>query len=233
MQCVIPLAGPQLTHPEYGLIAKLPVDGVPLLRRTLETRPWAKRLAPRDMVFVLREGAEYAELREAVTGWFAGCRVVSLSHLSGGAVLSALAGAALVRLDEPLIVDLADIVYEADADIEAMFAADASAGAIVPCFEASDPCYSYLALAPDGSVSFAAEKKVISNLASAGTYIFRTAAHFMAASGRSLLDFRGELAVGGALFVCPVLNAIVRQGLKVLPMPVGQVRSLSKALHAA
>lgn len=231
MQCVIPLAGPQLTHPKHGLIAKLPVDGVPLLRRALETRPWAARLAPRDLVFVLRDGPEVAELHAAVTGWYAGCRVVRLSHLSGGAVLSALAGAALAELDEPLIVDLADILYEADGDIAAMFAA--GVGAVVPCFEASDPCYSYLALAADGSVASAAEKKVISNLASAGTYVFRSAAHFMAAAGRALLERRDELAVAGALFVCPVVNTVVRQGLRVLPLRVGKVRPLSKALHAA
>ena len=234
MHCIVPLAGPQLTHPRHGLIAKYPVDGFALLRRTLETRPWwiAGRLSARDLIFVLRDGAEMAEIREAVEDWFAGCRVVILPGLTKGALLSALAGTAMVSaLDEPLIVDLADILYEARIDIEKSFAADPSAGAMAPYFEACDACYSYFTFAADRSVDCAAEKKIISSHASAGTYIFRSTGHFIAAAGRALVESRDELTVGNALFVCPVLNSILRQGLRVLPFEVRNVRSVSKLLH--
>lgn len=235
MQCILPLAGPQLTHPTYGLIPNYPVDGVPLLRRTIETRRWWKdrRLRAEDLIFVLREGPELRDIRAAVTGWFEGCRIVTLSHLTRGALSSALAGTAAVSaLDEPLIVDLADILYDIDADIEACFA-NRSVGAVATYFEARDACYSYFTFGPDGSVASAAEKKVISSHASAGTYIFRTAGHFIAATGRALRDSREELTVGQALFVCPVLNTIVRQGLKVVALEARNVRSVSKLLHAA
>jgi hypothetical protein len=232
MQCIVPLAGPHLTHPEHSLIVKYPVDGIPLLKRTLETRPWWGRLRPGDLVFVLREGEELLEISDAVTAWFPGCRIVTLSQLTKGALLSALAGAAAItELDEPLIVDLADILYDADMDIEECFAADPSAGAIATYFDADDACYSYFTFAPDGSVDFAAEKKVISRHASAGTYIFRTTGHFIAAAGRSLTQTRSELTVGSALFVCPVLNSVVRQGMRVLPVLARNVLSVSKLLH--
>jgi len=234
MQCVVPLAGPQLTHPRHGLIPKFPVDGAPLLRRTIETRRWWKdgRLRAQDLIFVLREGAELQEIHAAVEDWFPGCRTVTLSHLTRGAVLSALAGtAAISNLDEPLIVDLADILYETDADVESRFAADRSIGALATYFEAHDACYSYLTFGPDGTVVSAVEKKVVSSHASAGTYIFRSAGHFIAAAGRSLVDAREELTVKGALFVCPVLNSVVRQGLKVVALEARDVRSVSKLLH--
>ena len=236
MQCVVPLAGPQLTHPQHGLIARYPVDGVPLLKRTLETRPWwnAGRLRADDLIFVLREGEECAEIRDTVTAWYPGCRLVTLSQLTKGALLSALAGAAMItKLDEPLIIDLADILYDADMDIEAQFAADPSVGALAPYFEADDACYSYFRFATDGSVAFAAEKQVISHHASAGTYIFRSTGHFIAAAGRSLTETRSELAVGSALFVCPVLNSVVRQGARVMPIAARNIRSISKLFHEA
>jgi hypothetical protein len=235
MHCVIPLAGPQLTHPRLGLIPKFIVDGVPLLRRTIQTRRWWKdgRLQPQELVFVLREGRELIEIREAVEQWFPNCRIVTVSHLTGGALMSALAGsAAAAALDGPFIIDLADILYDSDFDIEAVLASDPSAGALVTYFEAQDACYSYFAFGVDGTVASAAEKKVISNHASAGTYIFRTAGHFVAAAGRSLMDSRDELTVDGALFVCPALNSIVRQGLKVIPLQARNVQSVSKLLHA-
>jgi hypothetical protein len=235
MQCIVPLAGPQLTHPAHGLIPNYPVDGVPLLRRTIETRSWwtDRRLRAEDLIFVLREGPELREVRAGVTSWFEGCRVVTLSHLTRGALLSALAGtAAISALDEPLIVDLADILYDIDADIESCFS-NRSVGAVATYFEAHEACYSYFTFGADGSVASAAEKKVISSHASAGTYIFRSTGHFIAATGRALRDSREELTVANALFVCPVLNTIVRQGLKVLALEARNVRSVSKLLHAA
>lgn len=234
MQCIVPLAGPQPTHPRHGLLAFYPVDGEPLLKRTLQTRPWwrSERLGAEDLFFVLREGSEYVTLRDAVVSWFPGCRVVTLSQLTRGALLSALAGAAMITaLDEPLVVDLADILYDVDLDVDNRFSADASAGALVPYFEDDDVCYSYFRLGQDGSVAFAAEKKVISSHASAGTYIFRSTPHFIAAAGQSLRQSRDELAVGSALFVCPVLNSVIRNGARVLAVPARNVRSISKLAH--
>jgi hypothetical protein len=215
-------------------MACYPVDGEPLLKRTLQTRPWWRsgRLGAGHVVFVLREGSEYATLRDAVSSWFPGCHIVTLSQLTGGALLSALAGSAMITtLDEPLIVDLADILYDVDLDVDARFSADPSAGALVPYFEDDDVCYSYFRFAEDGSVAFAAEKQVISCHASAGTYIFRSTAHFIAAAGKSLTLSRDELVVGGALFVCPVLNSVIRDGARVLAVPAQNVRSISKLAH--
>jgi hypothetical protein len=235
MQCIVPLAGPQLAHPRYGLLVKYPIDGIPLLKRTLETRPWwiEKRLRACDLVFVLRESEELDEIRNAVTAWFWGCRIVTLSQMTNGALISALAGAAATAtLDEPLIVDLADILYDADVDIEATLRADPSLGAIATYFDADDACYSYFTFAPDGSVDFATEKRVISRHASAGTYVFRDTGQFIAAAGRSLVQTRAELTVGNALFVCPVLNSVIRNGFRVLPIPARNVRALSKSFHS-
>jgi hypothetical protein len=235
MHCVVPLAGPQLTHRQHGLIVNYPVEGTPLLRRTLETRPWwiAGRLTARDLTFALREGPELAAMRAAVESWFAGCRIVILPGLTKGALLSALAGAAAIpALDAPLIIDLADILYSATVDIEQSFAADPSVGAMAPYFEANDACYSYFTFGLDDSIDFAAEKKVISRHASAGTYIFRSAAHFIAAAGRSMIEAPDELTVGNALFVCPALNGILRQGMRVMPFQARNVRPVSKLLHA-
>ena len=235
MRCIVPLAGPQLTHPRYGLLGCYPVDGVPLLKRTLQTRPWwrAGQISAKDFVFVLREGAEYEALRNAVTEWFPESRIVTLSRLSKGALMSVLAGTAVItELDEPLIVDLADILYDADLDVDARFAGEPTANALVPFFEDDDVCYSYFRIEQDGSVAYAVEKQAISRNASAGTYIFRSTSHFVASAGASLSHARLELAVGNTLFVCPVLNSVIRAGGRVLAVPAYNVRSISKLLHA-
>jgi hypothetical protein len=190
-------------------------------------------MSAHDMIFVLREGPELAELRAALYGWYPECRIVVLSHLSQGALLSAFAGAAAVTaLDDPLIIDLADIIYETNADPERIFTQAPDLGAIVPYFTADDPCYSFLRLGPDGFVMEAAEKRAISNNASAGTYIFRSVGEFLSAAGNSLTTAPEELSVGGALFVCPVVNGLIRQGKRVMSLPVHHVRPISKFLHS-
>jgi hypothetical protein len=234
MHCIVPLAGPQLTHPEGGLFARHPVEGMPLLRRTLETRPWriSGQIKGHDMVFVLREGPELTELRAAVQDWYPDSKTVVLSHLSRGALLSALAGTgAISALNDPLIIDLADIIYDCRADIAKIFAQSSKLAAIVPSFIADDPCFSYLRLGSDGSVIEAAEKRVISDHASAGTYIFRSLGDFLGACGNVLTTAPQELAFGDALFVCPVVNGLIRQGKRVMSLPVYDVRPVSKLLH--
>lgn len=234
MQCVVPLAGPQLRLPGGGLIANFQVDGAPLLRRAIETRSWWKKgdLNARGLTFVLRAGPELADLRGAVEGWFPGCDIVVLPGVTAGALLTALAGVSAARsIDEPLVIDLADILYDVGADMASLFA-EPSVGAAVTYFEDRDPCYSYFEFNRDGDVRRAAEKQVVSSHASAGTYFFRTSGHFIAAAGRSIGEFRQELTVDGALFVCPVVNSIVRSGLRVVPAKALNVRSVSKLLHA-
>jgi hypothetical protein len=183
------------------------------------------------LTFVLRVGPELAELRHAVEGWFPGSNVIVLPGLTQGALLTALAGvSALQRVDSPVIIDLADILYDVDVDMAALFG-DPRVGAAVTYFEDDDPCYSYFDFAADGDVRHAAEKKVISSHASAGTYFFRSAAHFIAAAGQSLVETPEELTVGKALFVCPAVNSVIRAGLRVVPVMARNIRSVSKLLH--
>jgi len=143
------------------------LDGTPLIEAALKQRAWAVRLAPEDYIFVVRA----VEKLDVLTGYLSrnwpGCRIVTLSHLTGGAVFSALAAMALVQPDEPLIIDLADILFsDGPDDPQALFAAEGH-GAVVPVFVSDESCYSYLDIV-EGQVTRAVEKQVISNHASAG-----------------------------------------------------------------
>lgn len=224
MNVIVPLAGPDFERADGSVKAEMSIRGRPLLTATLEERPWWGQVEQSDLVFVLREGL--ASRRFASTtllSAYPDARVVWLSHGTGGAALSAAAGVALAaRPDAPVIVDLCDILFEADTDIAGLFGQDPSLGALALTFDSRLPQYSYLRLGEDGRMLEAREKVVISEHASAGVYAFRDAGVFFAALAHSLRH-RARLSHQGALFVCPMLNGVRDEGLDVRAWPAWDI----------
>ncbi len=234
MICLVPLAGPDFHDPQRGVKALTPVDGLPLVRRAIESRPWwrAGQLTSDGLVFVLRDTPQTAAFRAQLAGWYPGCRFATVSDLTAGALLSALAGIALARdWTAPLMIDLVDILFDLDEDIVGAFAWTADLGAVAPVFASSDPAYSYLELDAAGRVTRAAEKQLISSHASAGCYLFRDVPTFLEAAAHSLRH-AGALAFRDALFVCPALNGVIAGGRAVAVAPARDVVPLSKMFHS-
>lgn len=229
MKCIVPLAGPDLWTEKHGFRPLFGLDGMPLIEATLNARAWAGKLAPEDYVFVIREVPRLSELDSYLRATWPGCRIVTLSDLTGGALFSVLAAMALVKPDEPLIVDLADILFETGpTDPEALFARECL-GAVVPVFTSSEDCYSYLAIV-NGLATCAREKQVISNSASGGVYIFRDVQVFLRAAAHNI-DHRQAMSVRSILFICPMINGVIAEGLTVLAPHVDDCRPVGKIFH--
>lgn len=229
MKCVVPLAGPDLWSEKLGFRPLYDLDGTPLIEAALKPRAWAGKLAPSDYVFVLRAVEGLEVLASYLRATWPGCRIVTLSELTGGALYSVLAAMALVGPDEHVIVDLADILFSTGpADPAAMFAAEGH-GAIVPVFTSSDSCYSYLTLAR-GLATGAREKQVISDHASAGVYMFRDMQMFLRAAAHSV-DNRAALSFRDVLFICPMVNGVIAEGMTVAAPDIGTCRPVSKVFH--
>jgi hypothetical protein len=231
MRIVVPLAGPDFERADGGVKATLEIGGRPLLRSALEERPWwtSGQTSPADMVFVLRDTpASQTFAQGTLRDWYPGAGIVLIGRYTRGAALSALAGIALMeRTDEPICVDLADIEYTSTLDPVARFA-DTRAGGIILTFPSDNPAYSYLAADAAGRVTGAAEKRVISNTASAGTYLFRDTACYLSAVAHSL-NHADAVMHRDLFFVCPLVNGLVAQGLDVLLEPVTDVADIKTA----
>lgn len=231
MLCIVPLAGPDFHDPAYGVKPFVRVGEATLIEATLGRRAWLRdgQLTPADLVFVLRNTAYTADAAAQLAQMFPGSRFVYVSDGTGGALLSALAGACFAHDGSPLVVDLADLAFDADENTAGQVLSPGADG-FIPWFRSSDLAYSYLRFDGDRVVE-TAEKRVISGFASAGVYTFATAAHFLRAAAGCLSD-PGAYRVNGALFVCPSYNVLIGQGARIEGGEVSNVQSYSKQFHA-
>ena len=229
MRCIVPLAGPDFVHPTLGVRALYEFEGRPLIERTLTTRPWADKFTPEDYVFVLRDLPEAQAVKEFLLRRWPGAGIVTLSGLTGGAMFSVAAALAMVgHIEEPICVDLADILFEAPkATVNPARDWDSRVGARLPYFISSDEKYSYLDMDEYGLVRRTAEKRVISDRASAGVYFFQSPGVYLQAMAHSIAH-REELAFNGVLFVCPMMNGVFAQGLEVTSFEVRNVIPVGK-----
>ncbi|HUU46425.1 MAG TPA: hypothetical protein VM118_11905 [Acidobacteriota bacterium] len=239
MIAIVPLAGPDFDHPALPTLKPmLPIDGVPLVERAIASRRWWRsgELKPSDIIFVLRRTGRTDAFARHLAETYPGCRMVILSDLTQGALLSVLAGAAVVQdLAAPLVIDLIDVLYDSATDlrVDEQFSRPDGPDAIVPVFPSADPAYSYAAIdsghRAGTRIRRTAEKEVISGWASAGTYIFRNTAVFLAAAGCALVR-REANPVNGAWFVCPVINDLIALGYEARIEKVRLVESVSVRL---
>jgi hypothetical protein len=231
MKCVVPLAGPDLVHSEHRFRAWVPYDGIPVLQAALEMRAWRRELKGSDYIFVVRTVPGVEQLETWLSERWNGCKVVRLSHLTGGALFSSLAGVAMLEAGSgPIVVDLADILFRSGpADLSSLFSRQ-GLGAVVPCFSSTEPCYSYLRM-ENGAVVEAAEKRVISEHASAGVYMFQGFQTFLRAAAHSVTNFE-KLSYKGSLFVCPMVNGVLADGLSVEAPLLSDVTPFGKIFHS-
>lgn len=232
MKIIVPLAGPDFELADGRVKAEIDLDGQPLLRRALESRPWWTNgeASDADLVFVLKCSARTQAFADGLLReWYPRARVVMISDHACGAALSAQAGLALVaHVEEPAIVDLADILYDCDLSIVETFASGASIDAVALVFPSDRPEYSYLSVDEKGEFIEAAEKRVISNSASAGTYIYRSPAWMLRAIAHSL-DNRDAVRFRNLFYVCPLYNGIRASGGRVTLVNVTGVRDIKIA----
>ena len=181
-------------------------------------------MASTDYAFILIDTPQTRSFAsDILSKWYPGASITFLSSYTRGAALSALAGiAGTEQLTAPLIVDLADILYESTLDPAEVFASQPDCGGIALTFKADNPVYSYLRTDASGTFVEAAEKRVISDNASAGTYIFRDCSTYLRAVAHAINNAETQ-TFRDLFYVCPLFNGVRDQGKEVVLEPVRSV----------
>jgi hypothetical protein len=226
MNCIVPLAGPDFFNPKYGIKPLIPYKGKKLLEYLLTDRPWYRDI--KEFIFILQDTPFSQEFIQQIE--IPNARFIKITNTTKGALLTSVAAISIIHyFSEPLVLDLTDIEYDnIDFNPKELFAQTEIAG-IIPYFNSNDSAYSYVIADDNNMLLSCAEKKVISNKASAGTYFFKDAMTFLQAVSGVLNNADGYF-VNDSLYICPAYNELLKLKKNILTTKVNLVESVSKKL---
>ena len=230
---VVPLAGPDCYLCDGGFRALLDLDGQPRIKSILSSRPWVASYQHDEMqlIFVTRAKPPHSDiLASTLQDLFPGSTIVMLGEMTRGAPCSVLAGLAQCnKPDQPVIVDLADVMFSLNIDLSEYFHNASRIAAIAPWFYSRNPAFSYFEMQGEQIIQ-SREKQVISSNASAGVYIFRDLVSCLKCLGFTFSNPDIGM-VGETFFVCPGLNGLIQDNDEVLGIEVRDVVDFSSAYH--
>jgi NDP-sugar pyrophosphorylase family protein len=165
-------------------------------------------------IFVCRKELQekydlYNILKNATANKF---EIVPISGATQGAACTVLCAAQHINTDEELVIANSDQYIEFDVND---FIADARArnkDGLIMTFHASHPKWSYARVDSSGKVLETAEKRVISNNATAGIYYFRKGSDFVEAA-QSMI--RKNIRYNNEFYVCPAYNELILQNKNI------------------
>jgi dTDP-glucose pyrophosphorylase len=141
-----------------------------------------------------------------------GARIIEMKNETSGAACTALLAVDLIGNSTPLLLVNGDQLVTSNLkDIIKGFQRKNLDGGII-VFEDIHPRWSFVKCDNKGLVIEAAEKRPISNMATAGIYYFKTGADFCDAAKSMILK---DASVAGKFYVCPVYNELIIKDRKI------------------
>lgn len=223
LRIVIPMAGEGRRFRERGYSFPKPlidINGKPMIQWVVENIN-----ADARFIFVVRAADEEKyNLKHLLNLLAPDCAVVSITKPTRGAVESVMAAQHLIDTDDPVAVVNSDqyMFWNSNEFFYAM-AADHCDGGIVT-FESIHPKWSFAKTGSDGFVIETAEKKPISNQATAGVYYFKKGSELLKYAQRMIAK---EIMTDGQYFVCPVYNEMILDRKKIRSFPIRGMWSFS------
>lgn len=188
------------------------VNGKPLLQVVMEN------LAPlhnqgAKFVFVVRQDEiQRFHTDQVIKLLDPGAVVIGSYGETSGAACTALLAIEHIDNDQPLLVANGDQLLERDHNALITRFDQAGLDGGIPVFEDVHPRYSFARIGHDGLVVETAEKRPISNLATAGRYWFRKGQDFVRGAMDMILK---DSQVNGAFYVVPVYNQLILKGARI------------------
>lgn len=214
LRIVIPLAGLGMKFKEAGYAfpkALIDIHGQTMIERVIKN---IKPQTPHSFAFVCqREHYEkydlYNILKNAVGGDF---DVVQLGGITEGAACTVLSAINYINNEQDLLIVNADQYFQFGMDTFIQAARSMEADGAILTFKSSHPKWSYVRVGASGYVLEAAEKKVISDSATAGVYYFKRGSDFVQSAQSMILK---NIRHNNEFYVCPVYNELILAGKRV------------------
>ena len=219
MNIVIPMAGEGTSFKNAGYtFPKLLVEinGKPMIQIVIENL----NTEGTYIYIVRKEHYEKYNLHYLLNLITPGCKIIVTEGVTEGSAASVLLAKEHINNDFPLVVASSDqfIEWNSNEFFYAM-AADECDGGIVT-FKSSHPKWSYARLGDDGFVAEVAEKKPISDTATAGVYFYKKGSDFVRYAEQMM---QKNIRTNNEFYICPVYNEFILDRKKIRIFPVSKM----------
>ena len=211
MNVLIPMAGAGSRFQKAGYTFPKPlieVNGKPMIQLVVENL----NIDARHIFVVQKEHYDKYNLKHLLNLISPDCKIVQVDEMTEGAACTTLLAKEFINNDEPLIFANSDQFLDWDSN-EFMYSmeADEIDGGMLT-FTATHPKWSFAKLDDNQLVSEVAEKKPISDVATAGIYYWK--------HGKDYVKYAEEMIeknirFNNEFYVCPVFNQAIQDGKKI------------------
>ncbi len=223
LRIVVPMAGEGKSYQRAGFTFPKPlvdVLGKPMIQWVVENMNTEGKF----VFIVLKEHFEKYSLNYLLNLIAPGCEIIQLNEPTQGAAISVLEAQHLFNDQDPVVVVNSDqlIKWNSNEFFYAM-AADECDGGIVT-FESTHPKWSFVKTGKEGFVTETAEKKPISNQATAGVYYFKQGSELIKYA-KQMID--SNVKTNNEYFVCPIYSEYIKDSKKIRAFPIEKLWSFS------
>jgi len=223
MNILIPMAGEGTSFKKAGYTfpkSLVEINGKPMIQVVVENLN-----TEGNFIFVVKkEHHDKYNLKYLLSLLAPGCKIIQVDKPTEGAACTALLAKEHINNDNPLVIVNADQFLEWDSNefFYAMVADECDGGLV--SFTSTHPKWSYAKTGGDGFVVEVAEKKPISNIATAGIYYYRKGADFVEAAEQMINE---DKRVNNEFYVCPVFNEMISENKKIRTFHIDKMWGLS------
>lgn len=175
---IIPMAGRGSRFNKQGFKQPKPLlelFGKPFFWWAIES---VKRVVPAEHIIcvILKEHVTEFNIDKVIKKYYPGVTLVVIDEVTDGALDTAVIGINSLKNDLPIIINDCDQAFMMDRMESAIDVLSSNPGlqGYLCHFDSNSPSYSYAEYDSEGNLLRTAEKKVISNKAISGVYIFRS-----------------------------------------------------------
>jgi dTDP-glucose pyrophosphorylase len=211
MNVLIPMAGAGSRFEKAGYTFPKPlidVCGKPMIQWVVDTL----NIEAKYIFIVQRSHFEKYNLKDTLSNFCPNNEIVQIDGITEGAVCTTLLAKQYVDNNEPLIIANSDQFLEWNSD-EYMYSCSAGdIDANILTFKATHPKWSFVKLDELGYVTEVAEKRPISDVATAGVYYWRRGCDYVKYAEQMI---KKNIRVNNEFYVCPVFNEAIQDNKKV------------------
>ena len=213
LNIVIPLAGEGSRFKERGYTFPKPlieINKKPMVQVIVNN---VKPKIPHKFTFICRkEHYDKYSLRDLLNLIAPKCNIITVNHLTEGAVCTVLLASEYFNNSESLMIANSDQFVDIDINKFIDDSLKRKLDGNILTFSSTHPKWSYAKLDEENLVMEVAEKRPISNHATVGVYFYREGKFFF--DGATIM-IKKNIRVNNEFYVCPVYNEMILKGHKI------------------